>query len=83
MTACASGTHAIGEAFKLIQHRCADAMITGGTEATITPLALSGFCNMKATSAHNDDPKKASRPFDKGRDGFVMAEGAGSLFWKS
>ena len=77
VTACASGTHAIGEAFKVIQQGCADAMITGGTEATITPLALSGFCNMKATSAHNDDPKKASRPFDKGRDGFVMAEGAG------
>ena len=77
VTACASGTHAIGEAFKVIQQGCADAMITGGTEATITPLALSGFCNMKATSARNDDPKKASRPFDKGRDGFVMAEGAG------
>jgi 3-oxoacyl-[acyl-carrier-protein] synthase II len=77
VTACASGTHAIGEAFKVIQLGCADTMITGGTEATITPLALSGFCNMKATSAHNDDPKKASRPFDKNRDGFVMAEGAG------
>jgi 3-oxoacyl-[acyl-carrier-protein] synthase II (EC 2.3.1.41) len=79
VTACASGTHAIGEAFKLIQQGCADAMITGGTEATITPLALSGFCNMKALSAHNDNPKKASRPFDKSRDGFVMAEGSGII----
>ena len=77
VTACASGTHAIGEAFKMIQQGCADAMITGGTEATITPLALSGFCNMKALTFCNDDPKKASRPFDKRRDGFVMAEGAG------
>jgi 3-oxoacyl-[acyl-carrier-protein] synthase II len=79
VTACASGTHAVGEAFKLIQQGYADAMITGGTEATITPLALSGFCNMKALSFYNDDPKKASRPFDKNRDGFVMAEGAGIL----
>ncbi|WAC08275.1 MAG: beta-ketoacyl-ACP synthase II [Thermodesulfobacteriota bacterium] len=79
VTACASGTHAIGEAFKVIQQGCADAMITGGTEATITPLALSGFCNMKALSAHNNDPKKASRPFDKNRDGFVIAEGAGII----
>jgi len=77
VTACASGTHAIGEAFKMIQQGFADSMITGGTEATITPLALSGFCNMKALSAHNDDPKRASRPFDKSRDGFVIAEGAG------
>lgn len=77
VTACASGTHAIGDAFKIIQQGCADAMITGGTEATITPLTLSGFCNMKATTAFNDDPKKASRPFDKNRDGFVLSEGAG------
>jgi len=79
VTACASGTHAVGEAFKLIKQGYADAMITGGTEATITPLALSGFCNMKALSFYNDDPKKASRPFDKNRDGFVMAEGSGIL----
>jgi 3-oxoacyl-[acyl-carrier-protein] synthase II len=79
VTACASGTHAVGEAFKLIQRGYADAMISGGTEATITPLMLSGFCNMKATTASNDDPSKASRPFDKKRDGFVIAEGAGIL----
>ena len=79
VTACASGTHAIGEAFKLIQQGYADAMITGGTEATITPLMLSGFCNMKAVTARNDEPQKASRPFDKNRDGFVIAEGAGTI----
>lgn len=79
VTACASGTHAVGEAFKLIQRGYADAMICGGTEATITPLMLSGFCNMKATTAFNDDPPRASRPFDKNRDGFVIAEGAGIL----
>jgi len=79
VTACASGTHAIGEAFKVIQQGCADVMITGGTEATITPLMLSGFCNMKATTAQNDEPQRASRPFDKDRDGFIIAEGAGII----
>lgn len=77
VTACASGTHAIGEAFQMIQQGFADAMITGGTESTITPLAFAGFCNMKALSARNDEPQKASRPFDKDRDGFIMAEGCG------
>jgi len=77
VTACASGTHAIGDAFKLIQQGAADAMITGGTEGSLTPLMLGGFCNMKALTAQNDDPRKASRPFEKNRDGFVVAEGAG------
>lgn len=79
VTACASGTHAIGNASKLIMRGGADIMVAGGTEATITPLAVSGFANMKATSTRNDEPTKASRPFDKGRDGFVIAEGAGIL----
>ena len=79
VTACASGTHAIGEAFKMIQQGYADTMIAGGTEATITPLMLSGFCNMKAVTAQNDEPQKASRPFEKNRDGFVIAEGAGII----
>ncbi len=76
-TACASGTHAIGDAFKLIQHGKAEAMIAGGTEAVITPIALGGFAAMKALSTRNDEPEKASRPFDAERDGFVIAEGAG------
>jgi len=79
VTACASGTHAIGEAFKVIQQGYADSMIAGGTEATITPLMLSGFCNMKAVTAQNDAPQKASRPFERDRDGFVIAEGAGII----
>lgn len=78
VTACASGTNAIGDAFKVIQRGDADIMITGGTEASITPMALAGFCSMKALST-NPDPKSASRPFDKNRDGFVMGEGAGIL----
>ncbi len=76
-TACASGTHSIGDAFKTIQRGNADIMVAGGSEAAITPLAFSGFCNMKAMSTRNDDPKTSSRPFDKDRDGFVMGEGAG------
>ncbi len=78
-TACASGTHAIGEAFKMIKEGKMDMMIAGGSEATITPISLAGFCSMKALSTRNDDPIKASRPFDKERDGFVMGEGAGVL----
>lgn len=79
VTACASATNAIGEAYKIIQRGDAELMISGGTEASITPLALAGFCSMKALSTRNDDPKTASRPFDKDRDGFVMGEGAGIL----
>ncbi|HYE80532.1 MAG TPA: beta-ketoacyl-ACP synthase II [Clostridia bacterium] len=79
VTACASATNAIGEAFRTIQRGDADIMVTGGTEASITRLSLAGFCSMKALSTRNDDPKTASRPFDKDRDGFVMGEGAGML----
>jgi len=79
VTACASATNAIGEAFRTIQRGDAEIMVTGGTEASITPLSLAGFCSMKALSTRNDDPKTASRPFDKDRDGFVMGEGAGML----
>ena len=78
-TACASATHAIGEAFRMIKHGYLDMAITGGTESSITPLAVAGFCSMKALSTRNDDPSKASRPFDKQRDGFIMGEGAGVL----
>ena len=78
-TACATGTHSIGDAFKLIQHDVADTMICGGTEACITPLCIAGFTSMKALSTRNDSPEKASRPFDRDRDGFVMGEGAGVL----
>jgi len=78
-TACASGTHAIGDAYKMIQNGFADAMICGGTEAVITPLGIAGFTSMKALSTRNDEPEKSSRPFDRDRDGFVMGEGAGIL----
>jgi len=78
-TACASGSHAVGEAFKMIRDGTSDAMITGGTEAVITPLGLGGFCSMRALSTRNHEPEKASRPFDLDRDGFVMGEGAGIL----
>lgn len=78
-TACASAANAIGEAFKAIQYDDADVMVTGGTEAAITPMGVSGFSNLRALSFRNDDPTKASRPFDAGRDGFVMGEGAGII----
>jgi len=78
-TACASGSHAIGEAFRIIQRGEADIMVTGGTEAAITPIGVAGFCKMKALSTRNDEPERASRPFDRDRDGFVMGEGAGIL----
>ncbi len=78
-TACASSAHAIGESFRLIREGRADVMITGGSEAVITPLAFGGFCAMHALSQRNDEPEKASRPFDLERDGFVMGEGAGIL----
>jgi 3-oxoacyl-[acyl-carrier-protein] synthase II len=78
-TACASGTHSIGDGFKLIQNGFADAMICGGSEAVITPLGIAGFTAMKALSTRNDEPEKASRPFDRDRDGFVMGEGSGIL----
>ncbi len=76
-TACASGTHSIGDSFKLIREGSADAMICGGAEAVITPLGITGFASMKALSTRNNEPEKASRPFDKERDGFVMGEGSG------
>ncbi len=77
VTACATGTHSIGDAAKLIQYGDADAMIAGGTESVITPLAVGGFAAAKALSTRNDDPQGASRPFDKDRDGFVIGEGCG------
>ncbi len=83
VTACASGTNAIGDAFKIIERGDADVMLAGGTEAAISPIAMAGFCSMKAMSTRNDDPLKASRPFDKDRDGFVMGEGAGILVLES
>jgi len=80
VSACATGTHSIGDAFRAVQRGDADAMICGGCESTITPLGIGGFNVMKALSTRNDDPQAASRPFEKNRDGFVMAEGAGILF---
>ncbi|MBZ4664987.1 beta-ketoacyl-ACP synthase II [Mahella sp.] len=83
VTACASATNAIGEAFRVIKDGYADIMFTGGAEAAVTPLALGGFCAMKALSTRNDNPKAASSPFDAKRDGFVMGEGAGVLILES
>jgi len=79
VTACATGNHNIGDAWRIIQRGDADAVIAGGVEATITPLAVAGFNAMKALSTRNDEPEKASRPFDKDRDGFVMGEGSGII----
>ena len=83
VSACASGAHAIADGFKIIQRGEADVMITGGSEAAITPTALAGFCSARALSTRNDEPHKASRPFDKERDGFVMGEGAGIVILES
>ena len=79
VTACSTGTHSIGESFWAIKRDDADIMICGGTEATIVPLGVAGFCALKALSTRNDDPQHASRPFDLNRDGFVMSEGAGVM----
>jgi 3-oxoacyl-[acyl-carrier-protein] synthase II len=79
VTACATGTHAIGDAFKIIARGDADLMVAGGAEASITELAIGGFANMKALSRRNDEPEKASRPFEKDRSGFVSGEGSGIL----
>jgi len=78
-TACASGAHAIGEGYHYIKYGLADVMVVGGAESTITSLGIAGFCAMKALSTRNQEPQKASRPFDKERDGFVIAEGAGIM----
>jgi 3-oxoacyl-[acyl-carrier-protein] synthase II len=83
ISACASSSHAIGNAFRIIQHGEADVMIAGGSEATVTPMGIGGFNAMKALSTRNDQPQKASRPFDAERDGFVVGEGAGILILES
>lgn len=83
VSACSSSAHALGEAYRLVQTGAADMMITGGAEAAVTPLAIAGFANMKALSMRNDAPERASRPFDKERDGFVMGDGAGILILES
>jgi len=78
-TACAASSHAIGESFKIIQREAAQVMIAGGSEAVLTPLALGGFTSMRSLSTRNEEPKKASRPFDRDRDGFIMSEGGGII----
>lgn len=83
VSACASSAHALGESFRLIESGKADAMVTGGAEAAVTALSVAGFSNMKALSRRNDEPTKASRPFDKGRDGFVLGDGAGMIILES
>ncbi|WP_010269672.1 beta-ketoacyl-ACP synthase II [Paenibacillus senegalensis] len=83
VTACATGTHSIGDSYKIIQRGDADVMICGGAEATISSTGMAGFCALRAMSTRNDEPEKASRPFDTGRDGFVMGEGSGILVLES
>ena len=83
VTACATGTNCIGDAMKVIQRGDADVMVAGGTEAAISPAGMAGFCSMKALSTRNDAPEKASRPFEKDRDGFVMGEGSGIVILES
>ncbi len=83
VTACATGTNAIGDAFRTIQCGDADVMVAGGTEACVSPAAVAGFCSMKAMSTRNEEPEKASRPFEQGRDGFVMGEGSGIVILES
>lgn len=83
VTACATGTNAIGEALRMIQYGDADVLLAGGTESATTPLAVAGFASLKALSTRNDEPEKASRPFDLNRDGFVMGEGAGVFVLES
>ena len=83
VTACATGTNCIGDAMKVIQRGDADVMVAGGTEAAISPAGMAGFCSMKALSTRNDAPEKASRPFEKDRDGFVMGEGSGVVILES
>ncbi|WP_308639213.1 beta-ketoacyl-ACP synthase II [Paenibacillus silvisoli] len=83
VTACATGTHSIGDSYKMIQRGDADVMICGGAEATIRPTGMAGFCSLRAMSTRNDEPTKASRPFDVDRDGFVMGEGSGVLILES
>ncbi len=81
-SACTSATHAIGEAYRMIKYGIQDCILTGGAESTITPIGIGGFCSMKALSTRNEEPEKASRPFDKDRDGFVMGEGATILVFE-
>jgi 3-oxoacyl-[acyl-carrier-protein] synthase II len=83
VTACASGSHSIGDSYRIVQRGEADVMITGGSEAAITPIGLGGFCAMRALSTRNNEPERASRPFDRERDGFVIGEGAGILILES
>jgi len=83
VSACASGAHAIGEAYRMVADGIVDLALAGGSESPLTPLALGGFCSMKALSTRNDDPEHASRPFDQERDGFIMAEGAGTVVLES